>query len=115
LARPTPVHASAAEPAPSATAAAQPPDAAPVQRAAATPAAQGPGPSAEPPPLSATPVVQRVEGSAPGLPRDGGSLGTPTERELDELAGALFGRFRTRLRSELIHDREARGLTFDRV
>jgi hypothetical protein len=38
-----------------------------------------------------------------------------SERDLEELAQALFGRIRTRLRSELIHDREAKGLTFDNI
>ena len=37
---------------------------------------------------------------------------TPTS-ELDELARALFGRFRNRLRNEFIYEREAKGLTFD--
>jgi hypothetical protein len=57
-------------------------------------------------------VVQRVDGAAP--PADG-QAGTQahSDSELDELAKALFGRFRTHLRAEVIHDREARGLTFD--
>lgn len=59
---------------------------------------------------TATPVVQRVEGLAPD-PQP-----APAERsegELDELARSLFGRIRGHLRSELLHEREARGLTFD--
>ena len=36
-----------------------------------------------------------------------------SDTELDELARALFGRFRTHLRAEVIHEREAKGLTFD--
>ncbi|HUG30925.1 MAG TPA: hypothetical protein VMQ65_10485 [Candidatus Limnocylindria bacterium] len=59
-------------------------------------------------------VVQREEGSAPAAPAPGGS-GIPSERDLDELAQALFGRIRGRLRSDLIYDREAKGLTFDNV
>ena len=62
------------------------------------------------PGITATPVVQRVDGAAPdpGGPADG-----HTDTELDELARALFGRIRTHLRSEVIHEREAKGLTFD--
>lgn len=59
-----------------------------------------------------TQVVQRVDGAAP-VPEAG--PGRPSDRELDELARALFGRIRGQLRSELIHDREAKGLTFDNV
>ena len=60
--------------------------------------------------ITATPVVQRVDGAAPAAPsgEDGRS-----ETELDELARALFGRIRTHLRAEVIHEREAKGLTFD--
>ena len=36
-----------------------------------------------------------------------------SDRELDELAKALFGRIRTQLQSEVIHEREAKGLPFD--
>jgi hypothetical protein len=49
-------------------------------------------------------------GSGPAGPTSGHS-----ERDLDELAQALFGRIRGRLRSDLIYDREAKGLTFDNV
>ena len=59
--------------------------------------------------ITATPVVQRVDGAAPAAPSDEGR----SESELDELARALFGRIRTHLRAEVIHEREARGLTFD--
>jgi hypothetical protein len=38
-----------------------------------------------------------------------------SEQELDRLAQQLFGRIRGRIRSELIHDREAQGLTFDSI
>ena len=64
------------------------------------------------PGLAATAVVQRVDGAAPPppSPRPG-----HTDDELDELARALFGRFRNRLRTEYIHEREARGRTFDNV
>jgi hypothetical protein len=51
-------------------------------------------------------------GTGGGQPAQGGRH---SERDLDELAMALFGRIRTRLRSDLIHDREAKGLTFDNV
>jgi hypothetical protein len=61
------------------------------------------------PSFSATPVVQRVEGTAPETPDTPGH----TETELDELAKALFGRIRTHLRTEVIQEREAKGLTFD--
>jgi len=61
--------------------------------------------------ISATPVVQRVDGAAPTTPAEG-SKGH-SETELDELARALFGRLRTRLRNEVIYEREAKGLTFD--
>ncbi len=57
----------------------------------------------------ATPVVQRVDGAAPAAPSEEGR----SESELDELARSLFGRFRTHLRAEVIHEREARGLSFD--
>lgn len=60
--------------------------------------------------VTATPVVQRVDGSAP---EPGGAPQAHTETELDELARAIFGRIRTHLRSEVIHEREAKGLSFD--
>jgi hypothetical protein len=59
--------------------------------------------------ITATPIVQRVDGTAPAAPSAEGH----TDAELDELARALFGRIRTHLRSEVIHEREAKGLTFD--
>ena len=59
--------------------------------------------------VTATPVIQRVDGAAPPAPSEGGR----SESELDELARALFGRIRTHLRTEVIHEREAKGLTFD--
>ncbi len=59
--------------------------------------------------VTATPMVQRVDGAAPAAPSEQGR----SESELDELARALFGRIRTHLRTEVIHEREAKGLTFD--
>jgi hypothetical protein len=59
-----------------------------------------------------TQVVQRVDGAAPVAEE---RPGRPSDRDLDELARALFGRIRGQLRSELIHEREAKGLTFDNV
>ncbi len=64
------------------------------------------------PDISVTPVIQRIDGSAPA-PQSGPDGGARSDRELDELAQALFGRLRTRLRTEVIHEREARGLGFD--
>jgi hypothetical protein len=47
-------------------------------------------------------------------PSGGTSSAAPrTEADLDQLADALFGRIRRQLRSEVIYEREARGLTFD--
>ncbi len=60
--------------------------------------------------ITATPVVQRVDGAAPSAAPDGA---THSETELDELARALFGRIQSHLRAEVIHEREAKGLTFD--
>jgi hypothetical protein len=62
------------------------------------------------PSVTATPVVQRIDGAAPD---PGGAPGGHSDTELDELARALFGRIRTHLRSEVIHEREAKGLSFD--
>jgi hypothetical protein len=60
--------------------------------------------------FTATPVVQREEAAAPApAPAANGH----SDRELDELAKALFGRIRTQLKSEVIHEREAKGLSFD--
>ncbi len=61
--------------------------------------------------------VQRAEAvpSGAGPDRASNAAAPTSERDLDELAQALFGRIRGRIRSELIHDREARGLTFDNV
>jgi len=67
-----------------------------------------------------TPTVQRSNASttsadAGGASSSSGSDQGRSERELDELARALFGRIRTRLRSDLLQDREAAGFTFDNV
>ena len=60
--------------------------------------------------ITATPVIQRVDGAAPPAAPDGVAH---SETELDELARALFGRIQSHLRAEVIHEREAKGLTFD--
>jgi hypothetical protein len=86
----------------------QPAPAAPV--AAPVVQATRPAAAAALPGITATPVVQRVDGAAPD---PGGAPGGHSDTELDELARALFGRIRTHLRSEVIHEREAKGLSFD--
>jgi hypothetical protein len=58
----------------------------------------------------ATAVVQRVDGAAPPAPTEPEGH---SESDLDDLARKLFGRFRNRLRAELIYEREAKGLSFD--
>jgi len=67
--------------------------------------------------LTAIPVVQREAPADTGQATPGGGggagAGQRSDRELDELAESLFGRFRTQLRRELIHEREAKGLSFD--
>jgi hypothetical protein len=60
--------------------------------------------------ITATPVVQRADGAAPPAP---GTSEGHSDTELDDLARVLFGRIRTHLRAEVIHEREAKGLTFD--
>ena len=60
--------------------------------------------------FTATPIVQREEAPAPTAPPPWRGR---SDRELDELAKALFGRIRTQLKSEVIHEREAKGLGFD--
>lgn len=60
--------------------------------------------------FTATPVVQReAAASVAAAP----AAGQPTDAELDELAGRLFGRIRRQLRAEVLHEREAKGLSFD--
>ena len=61
--------------------------------------------------FAATPIVQRVDGAAPVAEGSGG--GGRSDSELDDLARQLFGRIRTHLRNEVIHEREAKGLGFD--
>jgi hypothetical protein len=90
-------------------------DAGPVT-APVAPAISVPGPAGTT--LTATPVVQRAEDPAAPTPQASGGPATTaraphTDRELDELARALFGRLRTQLRHEVIHEREAKGLSFD--
>ena len=88
--------------------------------------------------ITGDPVVQTSRsGIAPGqatsspvVQREGGTTSTATtttsaaapakeaghsERELDDLARQLFSRIRTRLRADLLQDREAAGFTFDNV
>jgi hypothetical protein len=61
--------------------------------------------------ITATPVVQRAD--APSAPTAEPGRQGQSDAELDELASKLFGRIRSRLRTEVIHEREAKGLTFD--
>ena len=71
------------------------------------------GSSSALPEFTVKPVVQRepAQAAAPA-PADGGDAGA-SDKELDQLAQQLFGRLRTRLRAEVIQEREARGLGFD--
>ncbi len=78
----------------------------PTVQASRAETASAPGPITG---ITATPVVQRVDGAAPSPASHEGH----SDSELDELAQALFGRIRTHLRAEVIHEREAKGLTFD--
>lgn len=83
-----------------------------------TTASSAQGSSSGPGGASATsvdPVVQRAEQSTPVEPMPSTPRSERSDRDLDELAQALFGRIRGRLRSELILDREAKGLTFDNI
>jgi hypothetical protein len=61
---------------------------------------------------TATPVIQRIDGSAPA-PAEPRGASERSDDELDELARSLFGRLRVHLRNEYIYEREAKGLTFD--
>ncbi len=65
-------------------------------------------------PSHAPPVVQRAEADV-ATPARPPSTTQRSETDLEELAQALFSRIRGRLRSELIHDREAKGLSFDNI
>jgi len=70
-----------------------------------------------PPPISASaPSLPVAESSIQRAPLSGPSLktsGSMTETELENLAGKLYGRIRSRLRSELLVDRERAGLVTD--
>ena len=66
-------------------------------------------------PTPVPPAGQASSAGPAGPPSSGSGSGSHSERDLDELAQALFGRIRGRLRSDLIYDREAKGLTFDNV
>ncbi len=79
-----------------------------VQREGGNVSIQAPEP---PPPAGA--AGSAGSGGPAGLASSAGS--GHSEKDLDELAQALFGRIRGRLRSDLIYDREAKGLTFDNV
>lgn len=75
-----------------------------------------------PSPTPSSPTVQREGGTSSSTTTStatssGASApkAPPSERDLDELARALFGRIRTRLRADLLQDREAAGFTFDNV
>jgi hypothetical protein len=64
--------------------------------------------------LTAIPVQREAPADAgQPAPAQTGGASPRSDRELDELAESLFGRFRTQLRRELIHEREAKGLSFD--
>ncbi|MBI2782336.1 MAG: hypothetical protein HYX55_11155 [Chloroflexi bacterium] len=80
-----------------------------VQREGTTAALSAPTPV--PPAGQGTPASP----AGPASAGSGSGSGSHSERDLDELAQALFGRIRGRLRSDLIYDREAKGLTFDNV
>ncbi len=60
--------------------------------------------------ITATPVQRATEEPQGQEPEPDGAR---SDKELDELARDLFGRIRTQLRAEVIHEREAKGLTFD--
>jgi hypothetical protein len=88
-----------------------------------TSAAASPWPSVQraPDAPSPAPTIQReggvgsaVGGSTGAHAGTGGGRGH-SEKELEELSQMLFSRIRSRLRADLIHDREAKGLTFDNV
>ena len=59
--------------------------------------------------------MQRAADPAPSAAPREQPAAAPSERDLDELAQALFGRIRGCLRNDLINDREAKGLTFDNI
>lgn len=79
----------------------------------APPTVQMSRPSASATPVAtftATPVVQRDAAPPAPVAAEGRAS---TDAELDELARKLFGRIRGQLRAEVMHEREAKGLSFD--
>ncbi len=110
---------SAAPAAPSPTAPAEVPNAPVVARIVADPSTPGAPPTVQTSPsgsgipvatITATPVQRAAEEPQGQEPEPDGAR---SDKELDELARDLFGRIRTQLRTEVIHEREAKGLTFD--
>jgi hypothetical protein len=80
---------------------------------------RSPGGAAEPTPESGAASTQTPSGgggitqqAAPVAPDQPGS-GIPTGPQLEELARVLYPKFRTRLRRELLADRERAGRLFD--
>jgi hypothetical protein len=64
--------------------------------------------------FTATPNVQRVDGVAAATDAAGEAAGgEQSDAELDDLARKLFGRFKAHLRTEVVQEREAKGLGFD--
>jgi hypothetical protein len=81
-----------------------------------SPAAGATAPTRVAGPAPGGPTVQRADAQPDLAQRPGtGSSPAHSDTDLEELAQALYGRIRGRLRGELIHDREARGLSFDNV
>ncbi len=83
-----------------------------VARSVSTPAPQGP--DADGPEIA----MQRADDTAPSSEAPAGSAGPPGavptgDKELDELARRLYDRIRSRLRGELLVDRERAGLLSD--
>jgi hypothetical protein len=67
-------------------------------------------------PTTSTPSTTSTSQAPGASSQTGAAAGAGhSERELDDLARQLFGRIRTRLRADLLHDREASGFTFDNV
>jgi hypothetical protein len=110
---------SVAPAAPSPDAPAAVPNAPVVARIVADPSTPGAPPTVQTSPngtgipvatITATPVQRAAEEPQGQEPEPDGAR---SDKELDELARDLFGRIRTQLRTEVIHEREAKGLTFD--
>lgn len=74
-----------------------------------------PAPTVQRDASSAGPAAASTSSSGSGATASGATRAAPSERELDDLARQLFGRIRTRLRADLLQDREASGFTFDNV